>query len=243
MVVSLPRLLPALAVAAGLMLVVRMVHLTEAATQNLADIAPGAGAAAPAASGAASPPPSKPANATNEALAPPPTSSAKPAGSAGEAPPPAAKAPARPLLSFGDEGGNLTPTELEILQTLGERRQALETRAGELDRREALLKAAEARIEARLNELKALQASIESAMQKYDEQEEARRRSLVKIYETMKPKDAARVLERLELEVMVELIEGMKEQKVAPIIAEMDPGKAKQLTAELAKRRQPTKGS
>lgn len=239
MVVSLPRLLPALAVAAGLMLVVRMVHLTEAATQNLADIAPAAGAAAP---GAASPPP-KPANATNEALAPPPTSSAKPAGPVGEAPAPTAKAPARPLLSFGDEGGNLTPTELEILQTLGERRQALETRAGELDRREALLKAAEARIEARLNELKSLQASIESAMQKYDEQEEARRRSLVKIYETMKPKDAARVLERLELEVMVDLIEGMKEQKVAPIIAEMDPGKAKQLTAELAKRRQPTKGS
>ena len=85
MVVSLPRLLPALAVAAGLMLVVRMVHLTEAATQNLADIAPGAGAAAPAASGAASPPPSKPANATNEALAPPPTSSAKPAGPASDA--------------------------------------------------------------------------------------------------------------------------------------------------------------
>lgn len=235
MVVSLPRLLPVLAVAAGLMLAIRMVHLTEAATQSLADIAPSAGAGTPATAAPATTAP-KPANASGEAPAPPKSTGSSPAAAT-------TQATARPLLSFGDEGGNLTPTELDILQTLGERRQALDARAGELDRREALLKAAEDRIESRLNELKALQASIESTMQKYDEQEEARRRSLVKIYETMKPKDAARVLERLELEVMVDLIEGMKEQKVAPILAEMDPGKAKLLTAELAKRRQPTKGS
>jgi flagellar motility protein MotE (MotC chaperone) len=63
-------------------------------------------------------------------------------------------------------------------------------------------------------------------------------RSLVKIYENMKPKDAAKIFEQLDMGIMLEVVERMKEQKVAPILAEMNPVKARELTSELAQRRQ-----
>ena len=58
--------------------------------------------------------------------------------------------------------------------------------------------------------------------------------SLVKIYEKMKPKDAAQVFERLEMPVLLKVIERMKEAKTAPILAAMDPGKAKAVTVAIA---------
>lgn len=133
---------------------------------------------------------------------------------------------------------DFSQAELDVLQRLSERREGLEARGRELDMREGLLKAAEARIDTKVAELKALQTTLEGLLKQYDEQEETKMRSLVKIYENMKPKDAARIFERLDMPVLLEVIERMKEQKIAPIMAEMDPGKAKLVTSELAGRRQ-----
>ena len=60
--------------------------------------------------------------------------------------------------------------------------------------------------------------------------------SLVKIFETMKPKAAAEIFDRLEMPVLVRVVERMREAKSADVLARMDPVKAKQVTAELAKR-------
>ncbi len=63
-------------------------------------------------------------------------------------------------------------------------------------------------------------------------------KSLVKIYENMKSKDAARILEELDMDILLELAERMREAKMAPILAQMDLNKAKAITVELATRRQ-----
>ena len=69
-----------------------------------------------------------------------------------------------------------------------------------------------------------------------DEKQEAQLRSLVKIYENMKPKEAARIFEGLDMTILLEVIDRMKERKSAPILARMDPDKAKEVTVELADR-------
>jgi len=61
-------------------------------------------------------------------------------------------------------------------------------------------------------------------------------KSLVKIYENMKPKDAAPIFEQLDMDVLLDIVDRMKEAKVAPILAQMNPAKAKEVTDELAKR-------
>ena len=132
----------------------------------------------------------------------------------------------------------MTDEELVLLQSLSQRREELEQRAREIDEREVLLKAAEQRIEQRIGELERLQASIEALLVEHDEQTEAQIKSLVKIYESMKPKDAARIFEELDLDVLLEVIGRMKERKTAPILAKMNPQRAKTVTLELAQRRE-----
>ena len=53
----------------------------------------------------------------------------------------------------------------------------------------------------------------------------------------MKPKDAARIFEELDMAVLLDVIERMKERKTAPILAQMNPRRAKAITLELAQRR------
>jgi flagellar motility protein MotE (MotC chaperone) len=89
-----------------------------------------------------------------------------------------------------------------------------------------------------VKELKAIQASLDSLIKVYDDQQDGQIRSLVKIYENMKPKDAARIFQELDMETLLLVAERMKERKLAPIMAQMNPGKAKEVTVELARLRQ-----
>ncbi len=131
---------------------------------------------------------------------------------------------------------SLTDSEIELLQKLAVRREELERRSVEIEQREALLSAAESRIEDRIGELKALQEKIGTLLVKRDELQEAQYRSLVKIYESMKPKEAARIFEELDMTVLLEVVDRMKERKSAPILAKMNPDRAKEITIELAAR-------
>ena len=131
-----------------------------------------------------------------------------------------------------------TPAEVEVLQSLAGRREALQARAVELEMRENLLSATEKRIEQKIAELKKFEATIKAKLKQYDEQEEAKMKSLVKIYENMKPKDAARILEELDMDILLEVAERMREAKMAPILALMNSNKAKAITVELAMRSQ-----
>jgi len=132
-----------------------------------------------------------------------------------------------------DDPTLLTPAEIEILMRLAERRDELFAKARELDAREGLLRAAEIRIERRVAELEDLRGVIETRIKVFDEQQEKKLGSLVKIYENMKPKDAARIFEELEMGTLLEVAERMKERKLAPVMAQMNPDRAREVTVEL----------
>lgn len=131
----------------------------------------------------------------------------------------------------------VTDSELDVLQKLAERRKELDRRSRQLDTREKLLQATENRIESKIVNLRQIQNTISKLLKKHDEEKEAKMRSVVKIYEKMKPKDAARIFEKLELPILLDVVERMREAKSAPIIAKMTPNKAKTVTAALAHRR------
>ena len=95
------------------------------------------------------------------------------------------------------------------------------------------MQAAESRIDKKVTELQNLRATIDSLIQKFDKQQDAKLLSLVKIYENMKPKDAANIFEDLEMQTLLEVAERMKERKLAPVMAKMNPAKAREMTVEL----------
>lgn len=153
------------------------------------------------------------------------------------------KAQAPPAPAEGDQGPHLTPSEIEVLQQLAQRREELTRRADALDRREGLLKAAEHRLDQKLQGLKDLQATLERLIAEYKAQQDEQTQTLVKIYENMKPKDAARIFEELEMGTLLGVADRMKERKLAALLAEMNPARAKEVTEELARLRTLPKAS
>ena len=132
----------------------------------------------------------------------------------------------------------ISPTEIQMLENLATRRVLLEARERDLDMREKLLAAAEARVEGKIAELKEIHTAVESLIIQFDSDEDAKIKSLVKIYENMKPKDAARIFNGLELDILIEVVGRMREAKAAAIIAKMNRETAMIITTELAVRRE-----
>lgn len=129
-----------------------------------------------------------------------------------------------------------TKGEADVLQRLGERREALDAREKELMLREQMLAAAEKQIDSRLGELKQLEQKLEVLMGKRNEQEETQLVALVKSYESMKPEDAARIFNRLERGILVDVASRMKPAKIGAVMAAMEAARAQDLTVLLAKR-------
>ena len=124
--------------------------------------------------------------------------------------------------------------ELNILQSLAERRRQLNKWEKEIQLKENMLDATEARIENKISEIKSLEERVKVVLEEYNKHENAKIKSLVKIYESMKPKDAARIFDDLEVPVLLMVVDKMAEKKVAPIFAKMNPAKAQLITMELA---------
>jgi flagellar motility protein MotE (MotC chaperone) len=130
----------------------------------------------------------------------------------------------------------ISAAERQLLEDLRTRRLTLEAREQEIAAREAVLAAAERRLAQRVEELAAIQARLEALDRAAREREEANWNSLVRIYENMRPRDAARIFDELDMAVLLEVVARMKQRAVAPILAGMQPERAQKLTAELAAR-------
>lgn len=164
-----------------------------------------------------------------------PATGGKPGGKPGEAPADVGDL-ARDTGMAGRDPTRFSQSEIDLLQALAARRDVLEKRERSLDQREALLLAAEKRLEDKMTELDAIKLELQALLARHNEQEDGRLRSLVRIYEAMKPKEAAQIFDKLEMGVLLGVVERMKENKVAPILASMQPERAKAVTAMLADR-------
>ena len=157
-----------------------------------------------------------------------------------EAAKPAVPAPevAKPdgVVVYPEQTQPVSASERAILERLQSRRQELEARAREIDIRENLLKAAEKRIESRVEEMKAVESRITTATGQKAETDAARFKGIITMYEGMKPKDAAKVFDRLEMSVLFEIASQIAPRKMSDILGLMAPEAAERLTIEMARR-------
>ncbi len=126
----------------------------------------------------------------------------------------------------------------ELYDNLAQRRTLLDKRENDLVTREALLKAGEKELDRKFQELSNLRGEIEKLLTTQSEEEKTRIQSLVKIYEGMKPKDAARIFDTLDLDILVNVMSNMSERKLSPILAQMNPERARTITIMLAEQKQ-----
>lgn len=159
--------------------------------------------------------------------------------------------PAADCLPSGDalpmevvEGGSVAPlaggegvssaTEQALLARLAARRAELEQYESDLALRASIVDAAEKRIEERAATLEALEAQISSLVDQRTEMEAGQFAGIVAMYENMRPKDAANIFNELDMDVLLRVAKTMNPRKMAPILAEMSPPRAQELTVQMA---------
>jgi len=127
--------------------------------------------------------------------------------------------------------------ELALLTDLRRRREAIDRQEALLSARTLTLTAVEKRLDERISELKSLQVGLEGLEVKRKQHDDANWGGLVKLYEAMKPREAASIFNDLELPVLLPVLDRMKEGKAAQILAAMIPERARQVTEALAQQR------
>jgi len=216
---KMPRLLPLVAVAGAGVLAI-----------NLVENGPGIiGAARSFAEGVTSP--------AHAASALPADASA--AGTPVTADPdqPAKPAPicAESAADIAREAG-MSPAELQVIQSLSARRGQLDEREQGLSTELALIQAAEAKVDAKIATLTALKGDMTTLLGQLDDKQQAEVDRLVKVYEGMKPQDAAARFVLLSDAVRLPIAAKMKERALSAMLAKMPPADAKNLTEALAAR-------
>jgi flagellar motility protein MotE (MotC chaperone) len=140
---------------------------------------------------------------------------------------------------YPGQGAPVSASERAVLERLQARRQELEARAREIDIRESLLKAAEKKVESKVEELKGVESKISTETTQKNEAEAARFKGIITMYESMKPKDAAKVFDRLEMPVLYQIASQIAPRKMSDILGLMSPEVAERLTTEMARRAGP----
>lgn len=126
-----------------------------------------------------------------------------------------------------------TNSEIMILQELAERREALDARAKEIDKRAIQLKVAEKEIDKKLLQMKEYEQRLSKLITQYSTKEQENINSLVKLYSSMKPKDAARIFNTMDLDITVAILKGMKPSTSSAILSSMNSERVQAITAEL----------
>ena len=114
--------------------------------------------------------------------------------------------------------------------------QHLIAREAQLDTRESVLEAAELRLESAIKSVQEEKAAIASAENNRVRAKQGEIGALANAYERMKPREAARIFEILDDDILIPVAAGMRMQSLAGVLAEMAPEKARALTVALANR-------
>ena len=136
--------------------------------------------------------------------------------------------------AFFDPLGITSASEVRLLEALGERRMQLEARDAAINKRELELQLFEKKLQEKMDTLNTIQEEVKRQLGQLDKGEIAKEQSLSKVYENMKPKDAARVFDLLNISVVMKIIVHMKEKKLSEIMGFVSTERARDITQELA---------
>ena len=165
--------------------------------------------------------------------------SAAPEAHASSVPPP--KSDSNPASALAMPVASCPPStsdgERKILESLRARRRQLDERAKQIDVQENVLNAAEKKLASRVKELSRLQGRLEAIEATRKKREEANWQGLVRTYEAMQPRDAAAIMNGMDMQVLLEVLDRMNDRKAAMVLAAMQPDRAREATTKLAEKR------
>lgn len=128
----------------------------------------------------------------------------------------------------------LSAEELALFKSLDERRKALDLREKELRSLEEELQKQKESLDKRLAEIEQVRRSIATQLEEKVKVDQERVEQLVQFYSTMKPQQAAKIIETLNEDLAVEVLLKMKKKSAAEIMNLIDAQKAQRLSEKFA---------
>lgn len=127
-------------------------------------------------------------------------------------------------------------TAMDSLTFIQQRESELRRKEEQLKEKEERLARIEKEVEQKTKDLLALQKEIQTYRNERQDVQNTKVRSLAKIYGTMKPKEAAKLMENLEDKLVMGIISTMSSEEAAAILALMDVKKAAKISEALSGR-------
>jgi len=90
-------------------------------------------------------------------------------------------------------------------------------------------------IEEEKSRLNQMMKRIEKLVGKLDEEEAKKVSKLAKLYESMKPQDAAKIASSLDIDMLTNIVASMKEKKAAKMLSALPPKKAAEISRRLGR--------
>lgn len=142
-----------------------------------------------------------------------------------------AQTPAEGLVSdAGAESPVSCPTSDELFLAISRERDLISDQRADLDRERADLELLREAVRVETGRLSALRDEIGEVLNGITQSEEVEVRRLVSVYEAMKPDEAARLLDGLDMSVTMTIISNMSEKRAAPVLARMSPLRAQAIS-------------
>lgn len=123
---------------------------------------------------------------------------------------------------------------VEHLSKLNQRKKELDAKEEELNRMEAELQAQKVELENKIAELDKMRRSISSVLEEKIQKDNQKIDELVQMYTSMKPPQAAKVLESMDENLVVEILGKMKKKNAAEIMNLLKPEKAQSISEKYA---------
>ena len=124
----------------------------------------------------------------------------------------------------------------DLLEALRARETLLAGREAGLAQREVTVQAARSEIDRRIEELQQAEVNLAATLAQADQAAEKDVQKLVAVYESMKPKDAARLFGEMDAEFAAGFLGMMRPEAAAAVMAGLDPQRAYAISAILAGR-------
>jgi flagellar motility protein MotE (MotC chaperone) len=124
--------------------------------------------------------------------------------------------------------------EITILKSLDNRRIELENRRKQIEEKEIDVRNKEREYAARLTEIKTITQQLKDDRVKDERKKKNQFDQLANVYGSMNPKEAAQLIEQLDITIARQLIERMPEKRIAQILALMTPDRALTITRMLS---------
>ena len=128
----------------------------------------------------------------------------------------------------------VSPEAFRMIETIENKNRELKKREEELRIKEVRLEALEAKVRKDLEKIEKSISESKEQMGLQDEKTKENVAALIKVYSSMKPEEAANLVEAIDEDLALKIVSGMKSKIAGQVLSKLDVQVAKRISEKLA---------